>query len=387
NVFVNPKSFTGEDLVEINCHGNPIITKQIINLLLKNGATYAQPGEFSMQAMLNNKMNYYQIEAMNNLIHSNNEVATNIAINSMHGDDFKKLNELKTIIFKIMGSIEVNIDYPEYDDEDILIKDLAGEIKKIHQNLDQLLATSNNGKMIREGVKTAIVGKPNVGKSSLLNILLEENKAIVTDIAGTTRDVVEAYLNIDGIPFVLLDTAGIHETQDIVEQIGIDRSKKCIQEADLILVIIDSSEEITKEDINLINLTIDKNVICVLNKTDLEFKTYEENILEYNKSSKIVNISTKTSKGIDKLKIEMKNIFKSIEIAPNIAISNQRQKESLIKSIQSLDQAILALERELSVDYIAMDLHEAYGYLGMIAGEVLKEEIIDNLFERFCLGK
>ncbi|ONI39397.1 tRNA uridine-5-carboxymethylaminomethyl(34) synthesis GTPase MnmE [Candidatus Epulonipiscium fishelsonii] len=382
-----PRTFTREDVVEINCHGGIVPMELILMNIIKNGARIAERGEFTKRAFLNGRIDLSQVEAVMDIVEAKTELSLKQAINQLEGRLTREIKKYQDELIDIIAKIEVSIDYPEYDDDDILIEDLLGKIKQMRQNLEQLLATSDNGKMIREGVKTAIIGKPNVGKSSLLNILLEENKAIVTNIAGTTRDVVEAYLNIDGIPFVLLDTAGIRETQDIVEQIGIDRSKKCIEEADLILIILDSSDEIDQEDMNLINLTINKNVIYVLNKTDLEFKTCEDDILEYNKASKIVNISTKIPKGIDTLKLEMKNIFKSIEIASNVTISNQRQKESLIKSIQSLDQGISTLEEGLSVDYIAIDLHEAYGHLGMIAGEVLKEEIIDNLFGRFCLGK
>ena len=293
------------------------------------------------------------------------------------------------MLIQIIARIEVSIDYREYDEDEPLAEDFKDDIRALNDKLKQLLATADTGKMIREGVKTAIVGQPNVGKSSLLNALLEENKAIVTDIPGTTRDIVEAYLNIEGMPFLLLDTAGIRETEDIVEKIGVERSKESITQADVVLMLIDSSRELDQEEIALMNELKGRQVIFVLNKTDLTPVITQELLKAYTGDQPIVSISAMKQDGLNELRQAMKNFIvnKGISIGQEATISNQRQKQSLVKAIESLDKVGDTIDMGMPEDCIAIDLHDAYGHLGNIVGEALKDEIINELFTRFCLGK
>ncbi|MGL4737579.1 MAG: tRNA modification GTPase, partial [Cellulosilyticaceae bacterium] len=292
-------------------------------------------------------------------------------------------------LIQIIARIEVSIDYPEYDMDEPIGTEFIDEIIVLHGELVKLLDTADTGKMIREGVKTAIVGQPNVGKSSLLNALLEENKAIVTDIPGTTRDVVEAYLNIEGIPYQLLDTAGIRETEDIVEKIGVEKSKESIEEADLILMLIDSSRALDEEEIDLIGLIKDRNVLYILNKTDLNPIITPEILKAYVGENQIVGISARLQNGLEALKQAMKQfvVRGQAKVNDGATISNRRQKEALVKAIVSLKKVIETIEMGMPEDCIAIDLHDAYGHLGMVIGEALKESIINELFSRFCLGK
>ena len=289
----------------------------------------------------------------------------------------------------MIARIEVSIDYPEYDDDEPITNDFEAELNDLLAELRELLRTADTGKMIREGVKTAIVGRPNVGKSSLLNALLEENKAIVTDVPGTTRDVVEAYLNIDGIPFQLLDTAGIRETEDIVEKIGVERSKSSIEEADLVLMLVDSHAGLLDKDREILEQVKDKRVIFIFNKADLENNITQEMLEAYFSQGQVIKVSAKEQSGLNELRQAMKNfvVKGNTAIQNDATISNQRQKQSLITAIKSLEKVIDAIELGLPEDCLAIDLHDAFGHLGMIVGESLKEEIISQLFSRFCLGK
>ncbi len=384
-----PKTFTREDVVEINCHGGPIVLNRVLVELIKNGARLAENGEFTKRAFLNGRIDLSQVEAIMDIIEAKTDRSLTQAVHQLEGRLSKKIKEYQDRLLNVIASIEVSIDYPEYDNDDPLAESFKGEIINLNDNLKDLLMTADTGKMIREGVKTAIVGRPNVGKSSLLNALLEENKAIVTDIPGTTRDIVEAYLNIDGIPFILLDTAGIRETDDIVEKIGVEKSKDSIDEADLILVLLDSSNDLINEDIEILNQVKDKEVIYVLNKIDLTSNISREIFDKYLKNQKVVYLSAKTYKGLDKLKAYMKDFIEkgTTSIDAKVTLTNNRQKQALIKAIESLDKVIDAIAFNLPEDLMAIDLHDAYGHLGMIVGEAIKEDIINQLFSRFCLGK
>lgn len=384
-----PKTFTKEDVVEINCHGGPLPIEKVLLATLEAGARLAEPGEFTKRAFLNGRIDLSQAEAIIDVIESKTDVSLSQAIGQLEGNLSKRIKEYQSDLMNIIAKIEVSIDYPEYDIDEPIKLSYKDEILLVKQKMESLLSTADTGKMIREGVKTAIIGKPNVGKSSLLNALLQERKAIVTDIPGTTRDVVEAYLNIDGIPFKLLDTAGIRETQDVVEKIGVGLSKVTMEEADLVIMILDSSSELTNEDIEIINSTKQKSIIFVLNKEDLPPVITREIMKNHIEDGQVINISTKSQKGIEELQKAMKSFVSQgqVEVSTEATIANVRHKEALVKAIQSLDKVTETIDLGMPEDCMAIDLHDAYGYLGMIIGETIKEEIISELFTRFCLGK
>lgn len=384
-----PKTFTREDVVEINCHGGPVPLDAVLMEILRNGARLADSGEFTKRAFLNGRIDLAQVEAIMDIIEAKTELSLSQAVNQLEGRLSKKIKEYQDLLIQIIARIEVSIDYPEYDEDEEISIGFEKDIIELNDHLKELLKTADTGKMIREGVKTAIVGQPNVGKSSLLNALLEENKAIVTDIPGTTRDIVEAYLNVEGIPFQLLDTAGIRETEDIVEKIGVERSKSSIQEADLVLMLIDSSRELEAEELALIESIKDKKVIYVLNKIDLNPVITQEILEGYVGGANIVRISARLQNGLDELRRAMKDfvIRGEAQVNKGATISNRRQKEALVKAIYSLGKVVDTIEMGMPADCIAIDLHDAYGHLGMIIGEALKDEIINELFGRFCLGK
>jgi tRNA modification GTPase len=384
-----PKTFTREDIIEINCHGGPVPLNAVLMEVIKAGARLADNGEFTKRAFLNGRIDLAQVEAIMDIIESKTELSLSQAVGQLEGRLSKKITEYQSILLGIIARIEVSIDYPEYDQDEPITQNFKEELEHLLVKLNLLLETADTGKMIREGVKTAIVGRPNVGKSSLLNALLEENKAIVTDIPGTTRDVVEAYLNIEGIPFLLLDTAGIRETEDIVEKIGVEKSKSSIEEADLVMMLIDSSEDIHAEDIDILNKIKGKKIFYVLNKADLGHEISQGILDKYLENGKIISISAKEQSGLDTLRLAMKEfvIKGNAPMTGGAALTNKRQKEALIHAITSLNNVTSAIELGLPEDCLAIDLHDAYGHLGMIIGEALKDEIINELFCRFCLGK
>lgn len=384
-----PKTFTREDVIEINCHGGPIPLNAVLMEVINAGARLADSGEFTKRAFLNGRIDLSQVEAIMDIIEAKTELSLSQAIGQLEGNLSKRIKAYQDTLIQIIARIEVSIDYPEYDQDEPITSDFEEELRALNEELGELLKTADTGKMIREGVKTAIVGRPNVGKSSLLNALLEENKAIVTDIPGTTRDVVEAYLNIDGIPYQLLDTAGIRETEDIVEQIGVERSKSSIEEADLVLMLMDSHAGLLDKDREILNQVKGKHVIYVLNKSDLESNITQEILDEYFNNGSVIRISAKAQSGLSELKQAMKQVVMKgdAQVKNEATISNQRQKQALINAIKSLEKVIEAIEMGLPEDCLAIDLHDAFGHLGMIVGESIKEEIINQLFSRFCLGK
>lgn len=384
-----PKTFTREDVIEINCHGGPIPLNAVLMEVINAGARLADSGEFTKRAFLNGRIDLSQVEAIMDIIEAKTELSLSQAIGQLEGNLSKRIKAYQDTLIQIIARIEVSIDYPEYDQDEPITSDFEEELRVLNDELGDLLKTADTGKMIREGVKTAIVGRPNVGKSSLLNALLEENKAIVTDIPGTTRDVVEAYLNIDGIPYQLLDTAGIRETEDIVEQIGVERSKSSIEEADLVLMLMDSHAGLLDKDREILNQVKGKHVIYALNKSDLESNITQEMLDQYFNDGSVIRISAKAQSGLSELKQAMKQVVMKGEaqVKNEATISNQRQKQALINAIKSLEKVIEAIEMGLPEDCLAIDLHDAFGHLGMIVGESIKEEIINQLFSRFCLGK
>ena len=388
--MASPRTYTCEDIVEINCHGGIRTIQKILSLCLDNGARIAEPGEFTKRAFLNGRIDLSQAEAVIDFIKSKTDEASLLANNQMQGRLSNLIKRLRAEILDILAVVEVNIDYPEYDDLEIeTTNTILKKSVTIKRDLENLLETSKQGKIIKDGLNTAIIGRPNVGKSSLLNNLLQENKAIVTDIAGTTRDVLEEYVNIKGVPIKLIDTAGIRETDDIVEQIGVERSKKALEQADLILFLLNSSEELTEKDKELIKLTENKQTIVILNKLDLETKIDIDEVRKISYNHPIIRTSMTTYEGIESLEKNIREMFFDGKAKPKDAtyLSNTRQINLITRALTSLNDAINAAEQGLEVDMVLIDYTTTFNLLGEVIGEDTSEELINELFSRFCLGK
>ena len=386
SVMRSPKTFTKEDIVEINCHGGIATTNKVLELLLINGCRLAQPGEFTKRAFLNGRIDLIEAEGVMDLINSKTEVSRNLAINQVNGSTSKLIKDLRQSIIEILANIEVNIDYPEYEDiEEMTTEMLGKKISNIEEKIKEIINKSENGKIVKEGINVALIGRPNVGKSSLLNCLLEAEKAIVTDIAGTTRDCVEGTINIDGIIVNLIDTAGIRETNDIVESIGVNKSIDLMNNADLVLLLLNNNEEINKEDLELLNKIKNKNYLIVINKNDLESKLDISKLDE----SKLVYISALNNEGIDQLKNRIKQIFNldKIETSDLTYLTNARAISLLKQSLNSITDIKNGLNDNLPIDMLEIDLKNVWNLLGSIIGDTYEEELIDQLFSQFCLGK
>lgn len=383
--FKGPKSYTGEDICEINCHGGLIVTKQILDLLLKNGAVLAEPGEFTKRAFLNGKMDLTQAEAVIDLINSKSDKENKISLKQIEGVLGKRIKDIKKDIIDLLVDIEANIDYPEYDLEEVrrekIVEILTNSINKI-ENLEK---TFDSGRVLREGVNTAIIGKPNVGKSSLLNALLRENRAIVTEIAGTTRDTIEEYVTIKGIPLKLVDTAGIRETEDLVENIGIEKSKKAISEAELVLILLDATDEITAEDKELLEMVKNKNYIILINKIDAGNKVSKTDFEDEN----VIEISVRNDIGLDKLeeKIEELYNYQNLESDDYVMITNSRHQSLIMNAKEGVKNALNSANMGVPLDMLSIDIQEAIQKLNEITGEAISEEVISGIFAKFCLGK
>lgn len=382
SVMMSPKTFTKEDVVEINCHGGIATTNKVLELLLTNGCRLAEPGEFTKRAFLNGRINLNQAEAVMDLINSKTEKARTLAINGITGNVSNMIKDLRDKLVGLIASIEVNIDYPEYDNEDVTEKDVENELGNIKKKLNEIINNSENGKIIKEGIKTSIIGKPNVGKSSILNALLDEEKAIVTDIEGTTRDVVEGTLSIDGIIFNILDTAGIRDTSDTVEKIGVEKSLKLIDESDLILFVLNNNEELTTEEEEILDKLKDKNYIIIVNKIDLDKKI---NINDNN----IVYLSALNKVGIEELKKKIKEIFnlEKLETSDLNYLTGTKNIAILKEALKSIDDVEEAIKNNMPIDMLEIDIKNIWTSLGTIIGETYSEELIDEMFSRFCLGK
>ena len=383
SVMKSPKTFTKEDIVEINCHGGIATTNKVLELLLTNGCRLALPGEFSKRAFLNGRIDLVEAEGIMDLINAKTDKSLKLAINQVSGNVSKLITNLRQKIIEVLANIEVNIDYPEYEDIlDVTHSMLKNNIEIVEKEIKEILRKSENGKIVKDGIKVALVGRPNVGKSSLLNCLLETNKAIVTDIAGTTRDCVEGTINLDGIILNLVDTAGIRKTDDIVESIGVNKSKELINESDLVLFLLNNNEELNEEEKNILKLIKNKPYIIVVNKTDLEKKL---NINDKN----IVYISALNNQGIDELKNKIKEIFnlEQIEKEDLTYLSNARSISLLKQALNSVIDVKEAIENQVPVDLIEIDLKNIWEILGTIIGVNYDEELIDQLFSQFCLGK
>ena len=384
SVFRSPKSFTAEDVVEINCHGGIFVTNKVLELLLANGAREALPGEFTKRAFLNGRIDLTQAEAVMDTIEANTTNSLKLAGLGLSGQTKKLIKGFRDKVLQTMLKIEVNIDYPEYEDEEQITNEvLYPSLKSQLSDIDIVLAKSEVSQVIKNGIKTAIVGKPNVGKSSLLNALLREDKAIVTSIAGTTRDIVEGEVNIGGIVLKLIDTAGVRETEDVVEKIGVSKSKKALLDAELVIVVLDNNQALDETDIELLNATNNKKRVIVVNKRDLDNK------LDLSKLDKYILMSTFDEADISKLEKEIKNLCNISDMLNIDAtyIGNARQIAKLKEAKKNLLDAINGLNNNMPIDIVNIDIKNAWLNLGDILGENSSEELIDELFKRFCLGK
>ena len=381
-----PKTFTREDIVEINVHGGIATTNKVLELLLINGCRLAEPGEFTKRAFLNGRIDLIEAEGVMDLINAKTEKSRNLAINQVSGSVSNLIKDLRQSLVDVLANIEVNIDYPEYEDIEVMtIEMVKDRISNIREKIKEILNKSENGKIIKEGIKTIIIGRPNVGKSSILNRLLDEEKAIVTDVAGTTRDIVEGQISIDGIILNIIDTAGIRETQDIVESIGVKKSLSLIDEADLILYVLNNNDELSNEDFEILDKIKDKNSIVIINKTDLDSKVNVDKINHQN----IVMMSALNNDGIDLLKQKIKKLFNLELIEQNdyTYLSSARSIVLLKKALESLASVEEGINNNMPIDMIEIDLKDVWNLLGDIIGVNYSEELIDQLFSQFCLGK
>ena len=385
-----PKTFTREDVVEINCHGGIVAINRILQLVLRMGARLAEPGEFTKRAFLNGRIDLSQAEAVMDLIRAKTDKSMQMAMRQLDGELSKLIQNLRQEILNTLAQVEVNIDYPEYDDvEEMTLQLLREKTQQVSQGIRALLNTASQGKILRDGLKTAIVGRPNVGKSSLLNVLLREEKAIVTDIAGTTRDTIEEYVNVRGVPLQLIDTAGIRETDDVVERIGVERSRKALNEADFVLLILNQSEELMDEDLRLLEQTKDFKRIILLNKTDLPTKIDMDKVKEFATASEIVTTSMLMKEGIDQLEEKIADYFFQGQMNERDAtyLSNTRHIALLEKAEQALQEVANGVDMGMPVDLIQIDFTRAWDLLGEITGDTVQDELLTQLFSQFCLGK
>jgi tRNA modification GTPase len=390
SVMKGPKTFTKEDVVEINCHGGIVSVNRVLQHVLAFGARLAEPGEFTKRAFLNGRIDLSQAEAVMDLIRAKTDRAMNVALGQMEGRLSRLIRGLRQEILEILAHVEVNIDYPEYDDvEEMTHKMLMEKAVYVRDELTKLLQTSQQGKILREGLSTVIVGRPNVGKSSLLNSLVQENKAIVTDIPGTTRDVIEEYVNVRGVPLRLLDTAGIRETEDIVERIGVEKSRQVLKEADLILLVVNYADEFTKEDENLFEVVKGMDVIVIVNKTDLTQQIDMEKVNQLASDHKLVTTSLLEDRGVDELEEAIASLFfaGSIETGDMTYVSNSRHIALISQSLRVIEEAIEGVEMGTPIDIVQIDLTRSWELLGEVIGESVHESLIDQLFSQFCLGK
>ena len=388
SIMKAPKTFTTEDIVEINTHGGIAPTNKVLELLLENGCRLAEPGEFTKRAFLNGRIDLLEAESVMDMIDSKTDIQRKMAMNGINGKTSNLINELRSDMVQIISNINVNIDYPEYDDVDIITNDLLiPKITNLKDKINKILKESINGKIIKDGIKTAIIGKPNVGKSSLLNALLEEDKAIVTDIAGTTRDIVEGTISINGIVLNMIDTAGIRDTEDIIENIGVEKSLKIMDEADLVLFMLNNNEEVTDDLIELSTKLVDKKYLVLVNKIDLE-RMLDLDKLNIDKD-RIVNLSIINNQGIDELKDKIVELFKlnELETKDPTYLSNTRSISILKNCLKKTEEIEESLKNNLPIDMIELDIKAIWEELGKINGSTYEEELLDEMFKRFCLGK
>ena len=387
--FKAPKSYTAENMCEINSHGGNIIVKKILELCLKNGAILAEPGEFTKRAFLNGRIDLTQAESVIDVINAKSEKEAQASIKQLEGGLSEELLRIKQEILNVMVNIEVSIDYPEYDVEDVTNQEILNMLDSVGTKLTKLEKSFDNGKLIKEGIKTAIIGKPNAGKSSLLNRILKEDRAIVTEFEGTTRDTIEEFVNINGIPLKLIDTAGIRNAKDEVEKIGIHKSKEIAKEADLIIAIFDASKKLSKEDKEILEIIKGKKSIILLNKIDLTTEIQKNDPIFKELTDSVIEISALNNVGIEKLYDEITKLFElnEIQLDNELVITNIRHKKLISKAIESVKKAKHTLEENMPIDIVAVYIKDILEDIGTITGEFVTEDIINEIFSKFCLGK
>lgn len=384
-----PHTYTRENVVEIYCHGGIIPVRKILELLLYNGARLAEPGEFTKRAFLNGRLDLSQAEAVIDIIKAKTDKSFQVSMDQLEGGLSKKVEVIRDTILSMLAHVEVTIDFPEDDIEEVTYEELEENANRVISEIKKLLSTADRGKILRDGINTVILGKPNVGKSSLMNALLRENRAIVTDIPGTTRDIIEEHLNIDGIPLRIIDTAGIRETEDLVERIGVDRAKETIESADLIIAVFDISTDLTEEDYNIIDLIKGRKALVLLNKTDLPKKYSEDRLRELLEGVDIISASVINEVGLDVLEDSIKEMFYSgeIELDSSVVVTNLRHKNQLEKALVNMESALNDIRAQVPLDCIEVDLRDCWENLGEILGETIGEDILDKIFAEFCIGK
>ena len=387
--FKAPKSYTTENMCEINTHGGNIVIRKILELCLKNGANLAEPGEFTKRAFLNGRIDLLQAESVIDVINAKSERELNTGMKQLEGILSKKIKDIKQEILDVMVNVDVSIDYPEYDVEDVTNKQILDMLDSVQIKLENLEKSFDNGKLIKEGIKTAIIGKPNAGKSSLLNAILKEDRAIVTEYEGTTRDTIEEFVNIEGIPLKLIDTAGIRDAKDEVEKIGIAKSKEIAKEADLVIAIFDSSKELSEEDIEILNIIKNKKSIILLNKADLNSVLNESDDRFKNITKNVLKISALNGNGLEKLYSIIEKMFSlnEINVDNDVIITNLRHKNLISKAIENVKKARNTVQEDMPTDIIAIFVKDILEDLGNITGEFITDDIINEIFSKFCLGK
>ena len=385
----SPYTYTREDIVEIYCHGGAISVKKILELLLENGARLAEPGEFTKRAFLNGRLDLSQAEAVIDLIRAKTDKGYDVSLNQLEGSLSSEIKKIQNILLNMIAHIEVSIDFPEEDIEEVTYDELKVKADGVREDIEKLLNTAERGKILREGLNTVILGKPNVGKSSLLNAILRENRAIVTDVPGTTRDIIEEYVNVDGIPLKIVDTAGIRDTEDLVEKIGVDRAKEVVEDADLIIGIFDASRELTDDDKEIIELIKERKSIVLLNKTDLPNVYNSDDLAKILRNKKIINTAIAKGEGIEELEKTIVDMFYSgdVEVKDEVMVTKLRHKDQLLKAKKNIVDAINGIELNVPLDCIEVDVKNCWTNLGEISGDTVSEDIIDKVFSEFCIGK
>lgn len=382
-----PNTYTREDIIEINCHGGIISSKKILDTVLHYGCRPAERGEFTKRAFLNGRIDLTQAEAVIDIINSKTDSSHEISVKHLEGRLSKQINAVIDEIMELLANIEVNIDFPEYDEDEITIEKVKALCESLAPELDKLIKTADTGKIYKEGIKTVILGKPNVGKSSLMNFLLNENRAIVTEVPGTTRDTIEEYVNIKGVPLRIIDTAGIRETEDTVEKIGVEKALEKLRAADLVMMIFDSSKNLEKEDESILDYIKNKKVIYIKNKTDLENQL---DLSAYEKiEEEIINISILQNQGLDDIISKINSLFFQghLNETDELIINNVRHKNLLIKARNSIDEVLISIENNMPIDFIEIDLKETVENLGFIVGKSVSDDLVDKIFNEFCIGK
>ena len=384
-----PNTYTREDMVEIYCHGGIISVRKVLELVLNKGARMAEAGEFTKRAFLNGRLDLSQAEAVMDMIRAKTDKSFQASLDQLEGSLSTKINEIRNILLDMVAHVEVSIDFPEDDIEEVTYEDLEIKAKRVRDEIEILLSTADRGKILREGLNTVILGKPNVGKSSLLNAVLRENRAIVTNIPGTTRDIIEEYINIDGIPLKIIDTAGIRITDDEVEKIGVNRAKETIRNADLIIAVFDGSQELSEDDHEIINLIKENKAIVLLNKTDLKTVLDEDLLRTLIGDKPLITTSIKSGIGVDLMEEKIKSMFYGgqIQTSNDTTITNIRHKDLLVKALENIKQALEDIRMNVPIDCIEIDLKNCWENLGGISGDTIEEDILDKIFSEFCIGK